>query len=486
LATSKAILLLDDCTFKVLSCPVLAFDRDNEEIFIGHEGNSTLYPTPISIFARVATADVKVLVNDRPDDVDDSVSALHDFLVDHPVTATPMIANENAGANKNAEGDEDQQMAAFPFLHQITDPATTFANHYVAGLPAVIPLPPGHVLNSVDLRYEDAFVARLSEIGPHFYKWAAAMYKADNWWEGCSLNVKALAILPVFSHGLSETNLFRSTIFTRSSIVPPTSTDGRELLRRINHIKSTTSIIGSMQCTTAWCTSTRWRWTLHGSELFSSRTKYLPIPSFFYQSAHANAINNWRKAASGDNLGPYTSPPSTWTSPKATKEAAKKVSKVTETATPGAKSPHSTTTASTSGHQSAACTTGSNPNYGMVSAPDTIRHSPQLSCLAFAVKGKSCPKGITCSGSHTSFQNVSIPDLQLIDRWVTDTANVSWIGGRPRRLNDPATMTPAPATPLAQNTPAQVTPLGGADNQGWYNRTSKPYLVRSFASPFSA
>jgi hypothetical protein len=202
LATSKAILLLDDPTFKVLSCPVLAFDRDNEEIFIGHEGNSTLYPTPISIFARVATADVKVLVNDRPDDVDDSVSALHDFLVDHPVTATPMIANENAGANKNAEGDEDQQMAAFPFLPQITDPATTFANHYVAGLPAVIPLPPGHDLNSVDLRYEDAFVARLSEIGPHFYKWAAAMYKADNWWEGCSLNVKALAILPVFSHGL--------------------------------------------------------------------------------------------------------------------------------------------------------------------------------------------------------------------------------------------------------------------------------------------
>jgi hypothetical protein len=107
----------------------------------------------------------------------------------------------------------------------------------------------------------------------------------------------------------------------------------------------------------------------------------------------------------------------------------------------------------------------------MVSAPDTIRHGPQLSsgkrlCLAFAVNGKSCPNGITCSGGHTSFQNVSIPDLQLIDRWVTDTANVSWIGGRPRRLNDPTTTTLAPATPPAHNAPAQVTPPGGANNQG--------------------
>jgi DNA-binding ferritin-like protein (Dps family) len=158
----------------------------------------------------------------------------------------------------------------------------------------------------------------------------------------------------------------------------------------------------------------------------------------FYRSAHANVINNWRKSASGDNLGPYTSPPSTWTSPKATKEAAKKVPKVSETATPGAKSPRSFTAASISGQQPAARTNGSNPNYGMVSAPETIHHGPQLSsgkrlCLAFAVKGKSCPNGITWPGSHISFQNVSIPDLQLIDRWVTDTANMTFQPGSRRR-----------------------------------------------------
>jgi hypothetical protein len=68
--------------------------------------------------------------------------------------------------------------------------------------------------------------------------------------------------------------------------------------------------------------------------------------------------------------------------------------------------------------------------------------------MAFARKGKSCNQGFNCSGSHVTLKNASLSDLQTIEKWIADTANVSWATGRPFRLNE-ASSTTSPSTPSA-------------------------------------
>jgi hypothetical protein len=189
----------------------------------------------------------------------------------------------------------------------------------------------------------------------------------------------------------------------------------------------------------------------------------------FYHMLRANVLNNWQKASAADTLGPYVSPLSTWVSPRVNKEASRKVAKTTETLTPGLKQPARTNTTTTS-QSMMPRSAGSNPNWGMIQAPNNIHHGPQLPsgkrlCLAFAVTGQSCSNRYNCANAHISMKNGSLPDLQAIDRWVTDTANITWAHRHPARLND-ATATTTPATPPASTLAARVSPQTANSDQG--------------------
>jgi hypothetical protein len=166
----------------------------------------------------------------------------------------------------------------------------------------------------------------------------------------------------------------------------------------------------------------------------------------FYKATHSSVISKWQKAVSSDTLGPYVSPPSTWVSPKA-KEQAKKTPKQNEPSTPGGSSKGQSGSGGPPDCRQpggARGAPGSDANFGMIIAPDSVRNGPQLSsgkhlCLAFAQKGKSCTQGFNCPHQHVSMRTALIPDLQTIEKWVADTPNVSWSTGRPYRLSETPT-----------------------------------------------
>jgi hypothetical protein len=181
----------------------------------------------------------------------------------------------------------------------------------------------------------------------------------------------------------------------------------------------------------------------------------------FYQSVRLSVINNWRKAAAADNLGPYASPPSTWISARAAKEASKKTAKTTEGSTPSSRNNHRNTSSTSQQPTQQRTGTGSDPNLGLLQAPDSIRNGPQLPngkrlCLPFASKGKTCPHGFNCTGGHVTLRNASLPELQAIDRWVTSTPNVSWQPRRPPRLSENDQTNQTSPSPTSRATP--VTP----------------------------
>jgi hypothetical protein len=151
-----------------------------------------------------------------------------------------------------------------------------------------------------------------------------------------------------------------------------------------------------------------------------------------FRSLFDITINNCRKIASTDSLSHYSSPPSTWVSPEAPKEAAKKAAKTSDNSSPSSKS--AGRSGSAPNPQSATSRPFTkDPNFGMLLAPDNIRHGPQLPssgkrlCLPFADQGKACTNGYNCANAHVTLTRASIPDLKAIERWVTDTAS-------PRRL----------------------------------------------------
>jgi hypothetical protein len=189
----------------------------------------------------------------------------------------------------------------------------------------------------------------------------------------------------------------------------------------------------------------------------------------FFKATHTSVINKWQKAVASDTLGPYASPPSTWVSPKA-KEQAKKSNKGTVASTPagGQNPPARLSSGPDRRQQQAGRATGSDQNLGLIIAPDNVRNGPQLSsgkrlCMAFARMGKSCNQGLNCTGSHLTLKHASIPDLQTIEQWISNTANVSWAAGRPYRLNrvPPVTAPPIPPTHPAAT---QVTPEAANSN----------------------
>jgi hypothetical protein len=165
-------------------------------------------------------------------------------------------------------------------------------------------------------------------------------------------------------------------------------------------------------------------------------------------------------------LSHYSSPPSTWVSPEAMKEAAKKVAKTSDNASPSLKS--GGRSGGNPNQQSAASRpSAKDPTFGMIIVPDNIRHGPQLPsgkklCLHFAAQGKACTNGYNCTNAHVTLNRASIPDLKAIKRRVTDSAQVEWAVGRPKRLGE-ASPAPTADSPQASLTPAQVTPLAAAN-----------------------
>jgi hypothetical protein len=166
-------------------------------------------------------------------------------------------------------------------------------------------------------------------------------------------------------------------------------------------------------------------------------------------------------------LWPYVSPPSTWVSPKV-KEQAKKTPKQTDSLTPGGSKERSASGGPPDRRQLGGTRVpGSDPNFGMIIAPDSVRNGPQLTngkrlCLAFARKGKSCTQGYNCPHQHVSTRTALISDLQTIEKWVADTPTVTWAIGRPHRLNETPMGSTVLPTPPANPGALPVTPNAAA------------------------
>jgi hypothetical protein len=215
---------------------------------------------------------------------------------------------------------------------------------------------------------------------------------------------------------------------------------------------------------TRFATSSTWtRAVLEGTEIPTTALTD-------FRSLFDITINNWRKISSTDSLSQYSSPPSTWVPPEVAKEAAKKAAKTSDTSSPSAKS-HGRAGNAPSQQSAPSRPSAKDPTFGMIVAPDNIRHGPQLPsgkrlCLYFAAQGKACTNGYNCTNAHVTLNRASIPDLKAIERWVNDTAQVDWAIGRPKRLGEASNARPPEASQTSP-TPAQVSPPAATnDSQG--------------------
>jgi hypothetical protein len=152
----------------------------------------------------------------------------------------------------------------------------------------------------------------------------------------------------------------------------------------------------------------------------------------FYNATHTELLRRFTAACAGDNLGNYSSPPSTWTPSQKKKEDAKKQSKTSNDSSPGG-SRSSGTNGTRSGTNVADPAT-----LGMISAQQHIRNGPSLSsgqkvCLPFVRKGDSCTLGRACPNAHMTPRYSSVQDLTILDHWITRTAGVEWVA-KPAKL----------------------------------------------------
>ena len=218
---------------------------------------------------------------------------------------------------------------------------------------------------------------------------------------------------------------------------------------------------------TKFATNSKWtKAVLEGTEI--------PVTALTeFRSMFDITINNWRKIASTDSLSHYSSPPSTYINPEVAKEAAKKAAKTSETSSPSSK-PIAGRAGNTTSHQQQPAPSrpsARDPTFGMIVAPDNIRHGPQLPsgkrlCLHFATQGKACTNGYNCTNAHVTLNRASIPDLKAIERWVTDTAQVEWAVGRPKRLGEASSSAHTSASPRTAPNPAPVSPPASGANSG--------------------
>jgi hypothetical protein len=153
----------------------------------------------------------------------------------------------------------------------------------------------------------------------------------------------------------------------------------------------------------------------------------------FYNATHSELLRRLTAACAGDNLGHYSSPPSTWIPFQKKKEDQKKQSKNNNDSSPSGNA-RSSGDANRSGN-----TTTTNPaTLGMISAPPNIRNGPSLTsgqkvCLPFVRKGDSCTLGRACPNAHMTPRYSSMQDLTILDNWITRTAGTEWVA-KPAKL----------------------------------------------------
>jgi hypothetical protein len=179
----------------------------------------------------------------------------------------------------------------------------------------------------------------------------------------------------------------------------------------------------------------------------------------FYKATHAELLRRLNAACAGDNLGNYSSPPSTWVPFQKPKDQAKqKQSKTNGESSPsgGARSSGDNTRSQNGNNNTA--------TMGMITALPNIRNGPNLSsgqkvCLAFVRKGDSCTLGRGCPNAHMTPRFSSVQDLTILDNWVTRTTGTEWVA--------------KPAKLLAALRGSSV-PASGAPNGASANRASTP------------
>jgi hypothetical protein len=206
LLSSKAILYADQGTFRILSSPALTLDLQGREIFVGHDGDSTIYPLPISIVAEDATSNLKVLLYDSSNP--DTPSALHDL------TATRHILETPTTMELDEDGAEVESQVAFPF--PIAAPDYDFADYRIGAIPAAVPLPSGHSLDPVVFTIPDDMMLlqeKLKDICPHLSEWALALNNAYKWWGPSTLDDPTFMVPDIFGQDLPTNHVYHDSIF---------------------------------------------------------------------------------------------------------------------------------------------------------------------------------------------------------------------------------------------------------------------------------
>jgi len=171
----------------------------------------------------------------------------------------------------------------------------------------------------------------------------------------------------------------------------------------------------------------------------------------YYHAQHKHVLRTWEVAFTSDTLGPYNSPPRTWTD-RISREPNKTAKMQTND------SPRS---GNQQRQQGAPQQKGSFPQFGCLKllSGNLPRQGPKLTdgargCPKFMTRGESCDLGDVCTFRHFSLKNASLADLRGIDNWVNSTQGVSWVH-RPAEL----TTSTAPSPPSgSRQAPSSSTP----------------------------
>jgi hypothetical protein len=186
----------------------------------------------------------------------------------------------------------------------------------------------------------------------------------------------------------------------------------------------------------------------------------------FYKATDAKLLRRLNAACAGDNLGNYSSPPSTWVPFQRLNEDQNNQNKQKQQKTggdssaPGGARPSSDTKRSSGTGLSTA-------TMGMLNAPTHIWNGPSLFsgqkvCLPFVRKGDTCTLGRACPNAHMTPRYSLVPDLMILDGWVTCTNGAEW-AAKPAKLAAAQRSSSQSGSGTQDNPPGNSTPASGAN-----------------------